>query len=152
MSILSWGCTASRGHHHCVAYACHLHTFSLHQPCTPHAAVAPFSPLTTAPCPLPAQLEGIILLFLILCPCPLHLAPAARGHHPPFPHPLLLPVHPLFPQLEGIIPALETSHAIAYLEKLAPTLKDGTRVVINCSGRGDKDVNSVIKYLGITNL
>ena len=42
-------------------------------------------------------------------------------------------------QLEGIIPALETSHAIAYLEKLAPTLKDGTRVVINCSGRGDKD-------------
>lgn len=56
------------------------------------------------------------------------------------------------PQLEGIIPALETSHAIAYLEKLAPTLKDGTRVVINCSGRGDKDVNSVIKYLGITNL
>ena len=42
-------------------------------------------------------------------------------------------------QLEGIIPALETSHAIAYLEKLAPTLKNGTRVVINCSGRGDKD-------------
>ena len=42
-------------------------------------------------------------------------------------------------QLEGIIPALETSHAIAHLEKLAPTLKDGTRVVINCSGRGDKD-------------
>ena len=42
-------------------------------------------------------------------------------------------------QLEGIIPALETSHAIAHLERLAPTLKDGTRVVINCSGRGDKD-------------
>lgn len=54
-------------------------------------------------------------------------------------------------QLEGIIPALETSHAIAFLEKLAPTLKDGTRVVINCSGRGDKDVNTVINLLGITN-
>lgn len=54
-------------------------------------------------------------------------------------------------QLEGIIPALETSHAIAFLDKLAPTLKDGTRVVINCSGRGDKDVNTVIKLLGITN-
>ncbi|GAX85845.1 hypothetical protein CEUSTIGMA_g13260.t1 [Chlamydomonas eustigma] len=53
----------------------------------------------------------------------------------------------LLSEQEGIIPALETSHAIAYLEKLAPTLKDGTRVVINCSGRGDKDVNSVIKYL-----
>ncbi len=50
-------------------------------------------------------------------------------------------------QLEGIVPALETSHAIAYLEKLCPTLKDGTRIVLNCSGRGDKDVNSVIKYL-----
>mmetsp|Transcript_26984 Transcript_26984/g.59004 ORF Transcript_26984/g.59004 Transcript_26984/m.59004 type:complete len:456 (+) Transcript_26984:38-1405(+) len=51
-------------------------------------------------------------------------------------------------QLEGIIPALETSHAIAHLEKLCPTLPGGTRIVINCSGRGDKDVNSVIKYLG----
>jgi tryptophan synthase beta chain len=52
-------------------------------------------------------------------------------------------------KLEGIIPALETSHAIAHLEKLAPTLADGTRVVINCSGRGDKDVNTAIKYLGM---
>jgi tryptophan synthase beta chain len=52
-------------------------------------------------------------------------------------------------RLEGIVPALETSHVIAYLEKLCPTLADGTKVVINCSGRGDKDVNSVIKYLGM---
>lgn len=50
-------------------------------------------------------------------------------------------------RLEGIIPALETSHALAYLEKLCPTLKDGTRVVLNFSGRGDKDVQSVMKYL-----
>jgi len=50
-------------------------------------------------------------------------------------------------KLEGIIPALETSHALAYLETLCPTLADGTRVVLNCSGRGDKDVNSVIGYL-----
>jgi len=50
-------------------------------------------------------------------------------------------------KLEGIIPALETSHALAFLEKLCPTLADGTRVVLNCSGRGDKDVNSVIGYL-----
>jgi tryptophan synthase beta chain len=50
-------------------------------------------------------------------------------------------------KLEGIIPALETSHALAFLEKLCPTLEHGTRVVLNCSGRGDKDVNSVIKYL-----
>ncbi|GLI68787.1 hypothetical protein VaNZ11_013280 [Volvox africanus] len=53
----------------------------------------------------------------------------------------------LLSRLEGIIPALETSHAIAYLAKLVPTLKSGTRVVINCSGRGDKDVNNAMKYL-----
>jgi len=50
-------------------------------------------------------------------------------------------------QLEGIIPALETSHGIAYLETLCPTLADGTKVVINCSGRGDKDVQAVSQRL-----
>ena len=50
-------------------------------------------------------------------------------------------------QLEGIIPALETSHAIAHLETLVPTLPAGTRIVLNCSGRGDKDVNTAIKAL-----
>ena len=50
-------------------------------------------------------------------------------------------------RLEGIIPALETSHALAYLSKLVPTLKAGTRIVINCSGRGDKDVNNAMKYI-----
>ncbi|KAL3355747.1 hypothetical protein AABB24_016759 [Solanum stoloniferum] len=52
-------------------------------------------------------------------------------------------------RLEGIIPALETSHALAYLEKLCPTLPNGTRVVLNCSGRGDKDVQTAIKYLKV---
>ncbi|CAN1147029.1 Tryptophan synthase beta chain 2, chloroplastic [Linum perenne] len=52
-------------------------------------------------------------------------------------------------RLEGIIPALETSHALAYLEKLCPTLADGTKVVLNCSGRGDKDVQTAIKYLKV---
>lgn len=50
-------------------------------------------------------------------------------------------------QLEGIIPALETSHAIAYLETLCPQLTGSPRIVINCSGRGDKDVQTVIKLL-----
>ncbi|CAN7081789.1 hypothetical protein Bca4012_080428 [Brassica carinata] len=50
-------------------------------------------------------------------------------------------------RLEGIIPALETSHALAHLEKLCPTLPDGARVVLNFSGRGDKDVQTAIKYL-----
>ncbi|MCO5584857.1 hypothetical protein L7F22_038789 [Adiantum nelumboides] len=52
-------------------------------------------------------------------------------------------------KLEGIIPALETSHALAFLEKLCPTLEPGTRVVLNCSGRGDKDVHTAIKHLKV---
>jgi tryptophan synthase beta chain len=51
-------------------------------------------------------------------------------------------------QLEGIIPALETAHAIAYLETLCPQLTGSPRIVINCSGRGDKDVQTVAQ-LGV---
>jgi len=50
-------------------------------------------------------------------------------------------------KLEGIIPALETSHAIAYLETLCPQLSGSPRIIINCSGRGDKDVQTVAKFL-----
>jgi tryptophan synthase beta chain len=50
-------------------------------------------------------------------------------------------------KLEGIIPALETAHAIGYLEILCPQLTDSPRIVINCSGRGDKDVQTVAKFL-----
>jgi len=52
-------------------------------------------------------------------------------------------------ELEGIIPALETSHAFAWLDKLCPTLEKDTHIVINCSGRGDKDVNTVASSLDI---
>jgi signal transduction histidine kinase len=51
-------------------------------------------------------------------------------------------------RLEGIIPALETAHAFAWLEKLCPSLAPGTEVVLNLSGRGDKDVNTVAEKLG----
>ena len=50
-------------------------------------------------------------------------------------------------RLEGIIPALETAHALAWLDTLCPTLAPGTEVVINLSGRGDKDVNTVAERL-----
>jgi tryptophan synthase beta chain len=53
----------------------------------------------------------------------------------------------LLSRLEGIIPALETAHAIAYLETLSPQLTNSPRIVINCSGRGDKDVQTVAKFL-----
>ncbi|MBW4627930.1 MAG: tryptophan synthase subunit beta [Brasilonema octagenarum HA4186-MV1] len=49
--------------------------------------------------------------------------------------------------LEGIIPALETSHAIALLETLCPQLTGSPKIVINFSGRGDKDVHTVAKFL-----
>ena len=52
-------------------------------------------------------------------------------------------------QLEGIIPALETAHAIAYLETLCPQLSGSPRIVLNCSGRGDKDVQTVAKVLNL---
>ncbi|MEL6319735.1 MAG: tryptophan synthase subunit beta [Cyanobacteria bacterium J06626_14] len=50
-------------------------------------------------------------------------------------------------RLEGIIPALETAHAFAYLDTLCPQLSGSPRIVINSSGRGDKDVQTVAKYL-----
>ncbi|MFK4340473.1 MULTISPECIES: tryptophan synthase subunit beta [unclassified Paenibacillus] len=49
---------------------------------------------------------------------------------------------------EGILPALESAHAVAQVVKLAPTLKADDIIVICLSGRGDKDVDSIIKHLG----
>jgi len=50
---------------------------------------------------------------------------------------------------EGIIPALETAHAIAYVKKLAPKLKKNEVIIICLSGRGDKDADTVAKVLGV---
>jgi tryptophan synthase beta chain len=52
-------------------------------------------------------------------------------------------------QLEGIIPALETSHAIFHAEKVARELRPGKNLVVNLSGRGDKDVEVAAEALGI---
>ncbi|MBA0568865.1 hypothetical protein Golob_006332 [Gossypium lobatum] len=49
-------------------------------------------------------------------------------------------------QLEGIFQALEASHALAFLEKLCPTLPNGTKVVVNLSSRRDKDATIVFQY------
>ncbi|MCF7926679.1 MAG: tryptophan synthase subunit beta [Candidatus Izimaplasma sp.] len=48
---------------------------------------------------------------------------------------------------EGIIPAIESSHAIAYATKLAPTLNKDQIIIINVSGRGDKDTDSIMSYI-----
>lgn len=50
---------------------------------------------------------------------------------------------------EGIIPAIESSHAVAYAMKYAPTLEKDKIVVINISGRGDKDVAAIARYRGV---
>ena len=52
-------------------------------------------------------------------------------------------------RLEGIIPALEPAHALAYVRKLAPKLKPDNLLVMNMCGRGDKDIFSVADHLGM---
>jgi tryptophan synthase beta chain len=52
--------------------------------------------------------------------------------------------------LEGIIPALESAHAVAEVIRLAPTLPKDNLVIVNLSGRGDKDVQQVAKKVGLT--
>lgn len=56
----------------------------------------------------------------------------------------------LVSKLEGIIPALETAHAIVYLDFLCPELSGNPRIVINCSGRGDKDMQTIARVLHLT--
>ena len=51
--------------------------------------------------------------------------------------------------VEGIMPALETAHALAYVKKVAPSMKQGETIVVNISGRGDKDINLVASIEGI---
>jgi len=53
-------------------------------------------------------------------------------------------------RIEGIIPALESSHALAYVNELAPTMSRAQTIVVNLSGRGDKDVQTVAALSGIT--
>ncbi len=53
-------------------------------------------------------------------------------------------------KVEGIIPALESSHALAYAKKLAPTMAKDECILVNLSGRGDKDIHTVAGIEGIT--
>jgi len=56
----------------------------------------------------------------------------------------------LLTQTEGIIPALESAHAIAYAAQLAPKMGRDQVIIVNLSGRGDKDMGTVAQYLGVT--
>jgi tryptophan synthase beta chain len=59
------------------------------------------------------------------------------------------PFHDLT-RVEGIIPALESSHALAYAAKLAPTMGKDQIIIVNLSGRGDKDIHTVAALDGIS--
>jgi tryptophan synthase beta chain len=54
----------------------------------------------------------------------------------------------LLSETEGIIPALEPSHAIAHVAKMAPALSKNTLLILGLSGRGDKDIDTVMAALG----
>jgi tryptophan synthase beta chain len=56
----------------------------------------------------------------------------------------------LLTETEGIIPALESAHAVAYAAQLAPQMRREQIIIVNLSGRGDKDMNTVADRLGVT--
>ncbi|MEZ4860098.1 MAG: tryptophan synthase subunit beta [Caldilineaceae bacterium] len=56
----------------------------------------------------------------------------------------------LLAQLEGIIPALESAHAVAHLQKLAPQMRKDQVILVNLSGRGDKDLGTIMQELNMS--
>ncbi len=77
-----------------------------------------------------------------------YLKDAARAEYVPATDKEALEGVQLLSRTEGIIPALESAHAIAYAAKLAPQLSNDQLLVVNLSGRGDKDVEAIMEHLG----
>ncbi|PZD93541.1 tryptophan synthase subunit beta [Paenibacillus sambharensis] len=77
-----------------------------------------------------------------------YLKDTGRAEYVPITDAEALEALQLLSRTEGIIPALESAHAVAQTMKLAPTLSSDKVVVISLSGRGDKDVESIMHYLG----
>ncbi|TCP59087.1 tryptophan synthase beta chain [Tumebacillus sp. BK434] len=77
-----------------------------------------------------------------------HLADTGRATYLPITDGEALDAFQLLSRVEGIIPALESSHAIAQTVKLAPELPKDHLIVVSLSGRGDKDVHQVAEMLG----
>jgi tryptophan synthase beta chain len=79
-----------------------------------------------------------------------HLKTTGRAEYAAVTDAEALEAFQLLSETEGIIPALESSHAVAYAAKLAPALPREQVMIINLSGRGDKDMNTVARALGVT--
>ena len=74
---------------------------------------------------------------------------AFRAVHEPIPDEEAIRAIQLLAQIEGVIPALESAHAIAAVRRLAPRLPKDRSIIVNLSGRGDKDMITVGDYLGV---
>mgnify|MGYP000936047274 FL=1 len=77
-----------------------------------------------------------------------HLHDTGRAEYVPVTDDEAVEAFEYLARVEGIIPAIESAHAVAYTRKLAPTMGKGKILVVNLSGRGDKDVAAIARYRG----
>lgn len=78
-----------------------------------------------------------------------YLAETGRAKYVPITDAEAVDAFEYLSRTEGIIPAVESAHAVAYAKKLAPTMDKDQIIVINISGRGDKDVAAIARYKGV---
>lgn len=78
-----------------------------------------------------------------------HLAEIGRAEYVPVTDREAVEAFEYLSRTEGIIPAIESAHAVAYARKLAPKMDRNQIIVINLSGRGDKDVAAIARYRGV---
>jgi tryptophan synthase beta chain len=76
------------------------------------------------------------------------LADSGRANYVPVTDAEAVEAFSYLARIEGIIPAVESAHALAHAKKLAPTLRPDQIIVVNLSGRGDKDVAAIARYKG----
>ena len=78
-----------------------------------------------------------------------HLAEIGRATYVPVTDAEAVEAFEYLSKIEGVIPAIESAHAVAYARKLAPTMGKDQIMVVNLSGRGDKDVAAIARYKGV---
>lgn len=78
-----------------------------------------------------------------------YLRDAGRAQYVPITDDEAVAAFEYLSRVEGIIPAIESAHAVAYARKLAPTLSPDESIIVCLSGRGDKDVAAIARYKGV---
>ena len=78
-----------------------------------------------------------------------HLAETGRAEYVPVTDTEAVEAFEYLSRTEGIIPAIESAHSVAYARKLAPSMEKNQIIVVNISGRGDKDVAAIARYRGV---